>query len=222
MRFPLRHAAACAALLACTAAHSAGGHHAVDDAAILEEGKCEVETWFSRAADRERLLHLGTGCRVGPVELGVAGEYSRLAGTSQTAWGLQAKWATEVREGLSVGLSVGPAWQAHVRPRYQGFTLAGLLTWQAAETVAVHLNVGRDFVRRGDDLNRSGISLEWAPREGWSVVAERYAAEDSQFFRAGLRHNVNDKLTVDLSRAQRLSGPSPSNWTLGVTWLFDR
>lgn len=210
------------ALLLASPAFAAGGHHAVDDAAILETGQCELESWFSRARGGERLLHAGAGCRVGPLELGVAGEYARQSGTSQTAWGLQAKWATEIADKLSVGVALSPAWAAHVRPRYQGATLAALLTWNASETVALHANLGRDFVHGGADENRYGVAAEWMPVKGWSLVAERYRESQSHFVRAGVRWLGGEDWSVDLSRAQRLTGPGTSNWTLGGTWLLDR
>ena len=53
-------------------AHAAGGHHAVDDAALLDVGKCKVEGWLERETGGTRTLaHAGAGCRVGPVELGL-------------------------------------------------------------------------------------------------------------------------------------------------------
>jgi len=210
-----------ALLLACAApAWAAGGHHAVDDAAILEDGQCELESWFARSRGGERLLHGGAGCRVGPVELGVAGEYARLAGNSQTGWGVQAKWATELADGLSIGLSLSHGWQARVRPRYQGTTAAALLTWTPRETVALHLNLGRDLVHQGRDLNRSGVAAEWTPRAGWTLLAERYAESAGQFIRAGLRWTATENFSVDLSRSQRLSGAGESAWTFGATWLI--
>jgi hypothetical protein len=33
---------------------------------------------------------------------------------------------------------------------------------------------------------------------------------------------VSEGVTLDLSRAHRLSGEAPSNWTLGLSWEFDR
>jgi hypothetical protein len=201
---------------------AAGGHHAVDDAAILEAGQCEVEGWWGRSQGGERLLHAGAGCRVGPVELGIAGESARLAGVSATGWGAQVKWAMPLTEDFSIGLAVSPASQAHVRPRYQGSTLSMLATWKASDTLALHANLGRDLVHRGADVNRSGIAAEWSPLDAWSFVAERYVEERAHYLRAGARWAVRDNFSVDLSRAQRLSGPGASNWTLGVTWLLAR
>ncbi|WP_145897282.1 hypothetical protein [Caenimonas sedimenti] len=210
-------------VIGCSPVFAAGGHHAVDDAAILEPGQCELEGWFTRARGGERVFHAGAGCRVGPLELGVAGEHARPRGAgSESAWGLQAKWAQEVAKGFSVGLALSPVWAAHARPRYQGATLAGLATWVAHENVALHLNAGRDFVHRGDDENRYGVSAEWTGISGWSLVAERYKESQTHFARVGARWLAGENWSVDLSRAHRLTGPGVSNWTLGATWLLER
>lgn len=217
---------ACACLLlagmaSAPAAWAAGGHHAVDDAAILEEGKCKVEPWFTKAHGGERLLHLGAGCRVGPVELNGAVDHAR-DGASQTGYGLQAKWASELAPGFGAGLSLAASSLTHVRPRYQGSTLTALFTWAAREDLAFHLNVGRDFLHRADDQNRSGVAAEWAPAAGWSLVAERFLADHTHYARAGVRWALTEGWSVDLSRAQRLRGPGESNWTLGAIWQFPR
>lgn len=135
---------------------------------------------------------------------------------------MQAKWAREWLPGLSAGWSLSTGWQVHARPRYQGVNLAGLLTWALRDDLALHLNIGRDFAHRAADQNRSGISLEWAPRPGWSLIGERYLEDRTHFARAGLRWTASDAWTVDLSRAHRLRGPGQSAWTLGASWQFDR
>lgn len=211
-----------AALLApITPALAAGGHHAVDDAALLAPGACSLEGWWSGARGGEKGVHAGGGCRVGPLELSGAADYARDGGSSQSASGLQAKWATELAAGFSAGLSLASGWQAHVRPRYQGTTLAVLMTWAAREDLALHLNLGRDFIHRGADQNRSGVSAEWIVRPRWSLVAERYLEDGTHFARAGVRWAVTQQWSVDLSRAQRLRGPGASNWTVGATWEFE-
>jgi hypothetical protein len=209
-----------AACLAATGtAHAAGGHHAVDDAAILGEGECELEAWGSRFGAGARLLHAGLNCRVGPVELGAASEYGRDGGASSTGWALQAKWARELGP-VSVGLSVQPLSAAHVRPRYAGTVVAALLSWQAAEPLALHFNLGRDLVHRGRDQARGGVGVEWTPASGWSLAAERYREQDTHFLRAGVRWNLAKAWTLDASHAHRISGPNPSLWTVGVTYGF--
>jgi hypothetical protein len=209
---------ACAA----TVAQAAGGHHGVDDAAILEPGACEVEGWLTRGSRGQRLSHAGTGCRVGPVELGAAVERERDPTARATAYGLQVKWATEVANGLNVGVSAAPAWQSHARPRYQGTTLAALLSWSPREDIALHANWGRDLVRGGASENRSGLAFDWIPTPGWTLMAERYAESAAHYVRAGARWAATEKLTLDLSRSRLLHGPGASHWTLGATWAFER
>ena len=64
-------------------AHAAGGHHAVDDAAILEPGECQVETWADRERGGDRtLVHVGPACRIGPLEIGVNLDRTRMVGSS--------------------------------------------------------------------------------------------------------------------------------------------
>lgn len=215
-------AAALAIGLASGAAWAAGGHHGLDDAAILDTNQCEAESWLARSRGGQRLLHAGGACRVGPVELGASAEYERQDGASGTGYALQAKWATELAPGFSAGASLASGWQAHARPRYQATTFVGLATWAPREDLAFHLNLGRDFVNGGRDSNRAGVSLEWTPRENWSLTVERYAEQHTHFARAGVRWAASDAWTIDASRAQRLRGDGESSWTLGVTRLIGR
>lgn len=217
----LRRLAGMTALVAANAAWGAGGHHAVDDAAILDEGACKVESWFTRGGGA-RLLHAGAGCRLGPVELSAGADDARAGGSSETGHGVQAKWAADVAQGASVGLVLALASQAHVRPRYQGSTLVALATWAPRDDLSLHFNLGRDFLHRAADDSRYGVAAEWSPVSQWSLVVERFRAEQTHFVRAGVRWALRDGWSVDLSRAQRLSGPGVSDWTLGAAWEFAR
>jgi len=217
-----RHVLAGLAVLAAGHAWAAGGHHAVDDAAILEEGKCKVEPWLTAGHGGQRLWHVGAGCRVGPVELNGAVDHARDDGASQTGYGLQTKWTYEMAPGFSAGLSLAASSLTHVRPRYQGSTLSTLFTWAARDDLAFHLNVGRDLLHRAPDQNRSGVAAELAPAAGWSLVAERFLADRTHYARAGVRWALTEGWSIDLSRAQRLRGPGESNWTLGAFWPFPR
>ena len=221
---PRLRAAAALLGLALHEAHAAGGHHAVDDAALMEPGQCQVETW----ADRERggartLVHVGPACRVGPVELGLNLDRVRQAGEGTlSVAGPQLKWATPITESLSAGVALAAAWQDGSGPRFAGSTVVLPLTWQATETLAVHVNLGRDFRRNGPDMNRSGAALEWAATPQWSLVAERFRESAANFRRLGARYAVNDALSVDLGHARGLSGSAPAWWTLGLNWTFER
>ena len=201
-------------------AQAAGGHHSVDDAEILPVGGCEQENWGSRAQGGARLLHVGGACRLGPVQLGAAAEYARDQGASASAWGLEVKWARPVAEGLSVGVVVQPAWQAHLRPGFQGVSALALATWRPRADLAFHANAGRDFVHRDRDEKRGGVSGEWMPVQDWWLTLERYREQGSHFARAGVRWVAAEHWSVDVSRAHRLAGPAPSNWTIGLSFAF--
>lgn len=203
-------------------AWGAGGHHGLDDAAILEPQSCAAESWLSRARGGHRLLHAGGACRVGPVELGAFAEHARHDGTGETGYAVQAKWATALAPGFSAGLSLAAGWQARARPRFHGTTLVALATWAAREEIALHLNLGRDFVHGGSDTSRAGASVEWAPSETWSITAERHVEQRTHYVRAGLRWAASEQWTLDASRAHRLRGDGESSWTVGVTRLFGR
>lgn len=204
-------------------AAAAGGHHAVDDAAVLEPGNCKVEGWLSSEDSGERLKHAGIGCRVGPVELNAAAIYAREhEGGSLTGYALQGKWATEVAPGFSAGLLLASVWQAHTQPAWTGGTVSTLFTWSPRDDLAFHVNVGRDYLNRGENLAHSGVAVEWTARPGWTLLAERFVQLQTQYLRGGLRWAVNDAWTVDLSRAHSLSGRFGSIWTIGTSWQFER
>ncbi len=205
------------------AAHAAGGHHAVDDAEVMEDGRCKIESWHERSSGSGRLLHLGGACGVGSVELGAATEPQRQDGASTAGHSLSVKWATEVAPGLGAGLSVAPGWQAHARPRLQGTTASALLTWSPIGNVRLHGNLGRDFVYGGEDLSRGGVAFDWTPGGGaWQLAAERYRQEGGHFVRAALRWTPARDWLVDVSRAVKRRGDGESSWTVGLTREFDR
>ena len=222
--FNARSRACCCFLLIPLAApqlaQAAGGHHSVDDADILPAEACEQENWASRAQGGARLLHVGAACRLGPVQLGAAAEYARNQGASATAWGLEVKWAHAVTDSLSLGVVAQPVWQAHLRPRYQGVSALALASWRPRDNLAFHANAGRDFVNDGDDEKRGGVAAEWMAAQDWWLTVERYREQATHFTRAGVRWLAAKNWSVDLSRAHRLAGPAPSNWTIGLSFTF--
>jgi len=213
------------AWLFCTAsaANAAGGHYAVDDAAILEPGQCQLETWFDREAGHVgRLLHVGPACRVGSLEVGLNLDRVHLGDASATTvTGPQLKWAGVVTEQLSIGLAAAANWQSHA-PRYLGSTLVVPISLQLSEQWLAHVNVGRDFRAGQADSSRAGAALEWAPNTTWSVIGERFRDGGANHWRLGGRWNLTPSLSLDLSRAQDLRPESPAWWTLGLNVVIDR
>jgi len=204
-------------------AHSAGAHFAVDDAAILEPGECQIETWAQREAHATRsLIHLGPACRVGPVELTLNIDRARMReqGTTLVA-GPEVKWAHPLSRTLSLGTMLKVVAQ-DTSPHFVGTALVVPLTWQAHETLLVHVNIGRDFLRGDRDETRAGAALEWAPVPAWSFVAERFREGGVNYWRAGARYAASSAVSIDLSQARGVSGSAPAWWTIGLNWVFAR
>ncbi len=204
-------------------AHAAGGHHAVDDAAILDPGRCQLETWAERENGGNRsLFHIGSACRVGAVELGLSADRSRFSGApSVSAQGAQIKWAHPLSKTIAAGVVVSAAWQ-NTAPRFAGTTLVFPMTWQASPTLMVHLNLGRDFKRQESDTPRNGLALEWSPSKSWSFVAERFREGNTGSWRAGARYSLDNGISLDISHARGVTSGAPRWWAAGLSWEFGR
>lgn len=204
-------------------ARAAGGHYAVDDAATLESGQCQVETWFDREdGGTRRLLHIGPACRIGSVEVGLNLDRVRLGDSSTTTVvGPQIKWATAVTEQLSLGLAVSANWQSGA-PRYLGSMLVVPVSMQLSEQWLAHVNVGRDFRPGPTDSSRAGAALEWIPNAAWSVIGECFRDSGTKLWRLGGRWTLTQSVSLDLSRTQGLGTKPPAWWTLGLNVVIDR
>ncbi len=209
------------ACLVASSSHAASGHHSVDDATMLDPGQCQVETWFERFVDGDaRVWHVGPACRVGAVELGLNLDAVRTSDGRTNVGGVQVKWVRRLSEQVSIGAVATAAWQDET-PHHVGSNVVIPLTWQATETLQVHLNLGRDFLHGAPDTTRGGVAAEWTPSKTWSFIAERFREFRNDRWRVGARLFVSPDVSVDLSRAQGL-GSAPSSWALGVNWQFDR
>ncbi len=202
---------------------AAGGHHAVDDAAVLDVGKCKLEGWAERETGGARsLYHLGTGCRVGPVELGLnLDNEKQTVSDAATSFGPQIKWAYPLLDAVSIGVVASAKFNSQ-SPRYASSTLVVPLTWRATDTLSAHVNWGRNFLRGGVGQPRGGVSLEWAPVSDLSLVVERFREAANNSTRLGARYALTPDIKLDISRARSLSAGGVSWWTAGVIWEFDR
>ncbi|WAC72522.1 hypothetical protein OU995_23710 [Roseateles sp. SL47] len=217
----LRLGLASALPLLAPSAQAAGGHHAVDDASILEPGQCQVEIWQERTEHGAGTLnHVGPGCRWGALEWGLNVDQVRQTGQGrQTFAGPQAKWATALTDQWSVGFSVGANWTTR-DVRYSGSTMVIPVTWQPTATLAVHGNLGLDQQPGVGAQARRGLAAEWTPSAHWSFIAERFDDHDARHWRGGVRYLVNERVSLDLSRAAYLGAESRPWWTFGVNWVF--
>ena len=209
-------------VLCCALARAAGGHFDVDDASMLDQGACQLESWWWRMPSAAAtVVHLGPSCRIGPVEAGIVAERVGVAGVRRHQLGPQLKWVTEA---LVDQLSAGLVWSASYdltnggRPAQ---TLYAPFTWRAAETLWLHANVGTDRAVDGMRWRRQGVSVEWAASERFTVIVERIQIARDWTSRIGGRIGIDDTLSLDLSVAR--SGPQAERvYVVGLNQTFSR
>ena len=208
-------------VLACTGAFAAGGHHAVDDALLVEPGQCQLETWADAWRGGHASWHLGPACRVGAWELGVNVDRIGLPGEPvQRTIAPQGKWGTSLAPDVFAGIVLTATWQGG---RYAGAQVLVPVTWQAAPPLAVHLNAGRDMPRQGAGRTVAGAAVEWTPPTApWSFVMERFNDAIGRAARLGARWQPDASFSIDVSHAKAFGDLRGRWWTVGATWVFDR
>lgn len=205
-----------------SSAHAAGGHFDVDDATMLAAERCQVEAWFTRApAANANVWHLGPGCRVGPVELTLNLDRPSAGAAHGTLVGPQLKWVTDPALGpFAAGLVAGATFDAGHGGR-PVWTLYAPLTWTLNDAIAVNLNFGADRDAAGRTTRRVGASGEWTLNDQVTVLAERIRFGGEWTSRLGLRLNLSETLSIDVSGAR--VGPHPGRlFTIGLNQEFAR
>jgi hypothetical protein len=209
--------AACGVALAHSAAWAMGGHFEVDDATVLDPGRCQIELW-SLHASTHRLQHAGPSCRLGPAEWGLTLEDQHSAGAHTSNVGMQAK---VVAASVAPALDAGLAFSA-VRYGHSTLTAVALpATWALNQRVQLHANVGVDRASAQRHWSRLGAAAEVTFDASFALLAERIKSFGTRVSRLGVRWSAGDQTQVDLSGA-RVSGSGVSVWAVGLTHEFGR
>ncbi len=195
-----------------------GGHFAVDDAALLDPGQCQVEAWLERDPGARTLSHVGPACRVGAVELAVNADHFR-DDVSSTLVGPQIKWARAIDERTSVGAVALAGWSGRTA-RAATTGAYAIVTVRFAERVLLHVNGGRDWFAAKSPTSRAGVALEWQAAPDWSLIGERFRQIGLTASRIGVRWQASRAVSIDLSRAGGTGTALDPWWTLGANWTF--
>jgi hypothetical protein len=197
---------------------------AVDDAGTLERGGAKVEFGWSKD-DSVRGLEGAVG--YGPidnveVELGLGRAKDREPSPHETAHGLGAavKWVPLQSEtGLSAGLKY-----AYGRERVSGedavhaSSLAGLATWSFMGGPRLHVNLGREWVRDGDNANFWGVAADFPITEQLDFAIETFGEEHSGPDRqVGVRYVIAEGLKLSAAAGR---GNDRNIANVGVAWEF--
>lgn len=202
---------------------AAGGHHAVDDAEILEAGECQVESWVEFLRGGDELWQVGPACNLGGVEWTLSYERFRVdGGDSFNAVTPEAKIARDLGNGWAVGGAVGATYDGDAS-RWQTMELRLPVTWFAHDLVAVHATAAHFFERGDDNAWFWGLASDITLPADFELLVEAFREANEWFGRVGLRYFLPfEGLIVDLSYAASEEGGGDRITTVGLTWEFDR
>ena len=209
------------------AAAQAAGHFEVDDAGVLGPGRCQYELWAGRFRDTKTTVwHVGPGCRVGPVELDMNIDGASVAGFDTHAVGPRLKWTflgQAPDATLSAAISTGATFNLPRRGGRMGGQFVVPVTWHAADSLQVHVNLGTDWSAFADGTRtvRKGIAGEWALNDAVSLIGERNRAFGAWTSRAGARFSVTPMTSIDIS-ASRTGEDRIRGVLIGVNHEFGR
>lgn len=219
-----------ALLVACFASSAQAGRPlTTDDAATLDSGQCQLETWIDRARDAT-VGWLVPSCNFGAsLEWQAGFARSRDLGIEHLSEGyFQAKsviraarddspWAM----GVTAGITRRPLAQAH-----RGWEHPYVIVPMTLNAGALTFHASPGWTRNretGQDRALWGVAGEWAASGRLDVVAETFGEGSADpFARAGLRWAaVKDRLWIDLTQVVRLGGERSERFTsLGLTWIL--
>lgn len=208
--------------LTCSGAHAVGGHYAVDDAALVEPGRCELEGWYARAdGDNDDYTVVGACNPWGNLELGLGASRLQTAGERDTVAEVGAKllFRELTPGGFGWGLAVATTYGGALE-RLEGAAAYLPLSVDVAEGLVLNYNLGWAHERDGDDAAIWGVNGIYQLAPGWGLIAEAYGTHrGGTELQAGLRYEIGPaRLDLGYGRAR---ADSDDDWyTLGLGWAF--
>lgn len=224
----IARALACAfPLLACTGAH-AGRPMVVDDAAIVDTGSCQLESWTQRPQGQTEYWAM-PACRVGAWELAAGlGRIEPDGAGSYRAHALRAKTIFHALEtnGWGIGLTIGDQYRGGGGLAGDVSVLVPLSVSLLDDRVLVHANAGwlhRHAAGRGTAL--WALGTEWAVARPLTLTLEGYGSQRAHAYgQVGLRVDaIPERLALDAGVGQRLGRGGRERYaTLGLTLALPR
>lgn len=232
----LQLGAAALGLLAVSSAQ-AGRPLYTDDAGILPQGACQLETWLQTGIQPAQWV-LGPACNPhGPIEWGATLIVQKAPAedrqhSRQDQFGLAAKTVFKELEvgSWGVGASLGftrplPGNQGPLGSR---LIAAGSLLFSASPTakLTLHLNAGAIQPEGRHAVANWGTAFEYIIDERWTLVGEHYGERHGRPFTAlgAAVWLVRDKVQLDATfgREPRAGGSGYARYgTLGLVWVWE-
>ena len=220
-----RAAAALLVAVATTAVH-AGRPLTTEDAAVVEDQACQLESWIDRSREATQAWAV-PACNFGwglEWQAGFARSQAHSRQRFSSAYVQGKKLVRAPEEGVPgyavvIGLNRDP--RRASRRGWDDPYATGVVSAIVGAATLVHANYGwsRDRLRRADSATW-GLAAEHAVTERWSAVAEAFGDDRTRpFYRAGARVTAAKGLDFDLTVVTRSGGSRADRYlSAGFTW----
>jgi hypothetical protein len=214
-------------------ARAAGTAFGVDTAEVSEPGSCKIESWASRADNRDVVVTANPACVVDlltPVELSTQAVRSRADGdwTGSIAPKAKAKIVPTQIGSFGFALAIGSMFDLTEGEQTTAYAYVPA-TLRLSEIVRINVNGGWLWDRTVDQHYLTyGIGLDWKLTDililtvetfGQAGRSEEPAVTDPRF-QVGLRLRPIDTLSFDLIYGRNINGEDANWMTLAMTVRF--
>jgi hypothetical protein len=226
IRLLLASLVSAAVAAAMPAAHAAGGHYRVDDADVVEFGRCQVETWYSRASGDNWETVVAPACHfVRDLEVTLEWNTVRDEGERGGSLVLEAKrlLPERARGRLLSSVVAGTSYETR-NGEFKNVYLYVPASLDAADALTLHANLGWRWEEADGHLTIWGAAAEWRALPHLHLIGEVFGdGRGRSGQQVGLRPVlIDDRLHLDIAVAwDRLAGPEGSTWfTFAVNLVF--
>ena len=211
--------------LACIAGQTlaAGGHYVVEDALLVDQGGCELESWHSRFdSDTSESALLLTCNPTGHFDIGGGLVRAEEGGESDTLVEVAAKalFLDADQHRVGVGIATIATW-SNDSSKVETVELLLPVTVNATERLMLHANVGYADEREERNARLWGVGLDFELHPRVALIAESFGTHrsGSTFHQGGLRFSLGE-VELDLSYGRAQADSDFDVVTGGLIWAF--
>lgn len=205
----------------------AGRPLTTDDATILGDKSCQVQSWMQRNASQTEYWLLPACNFSGNLEWTVGSVRTVGSGRARNQAVVQGKTIFKPLEanGWGLGLAVGSQFDSDRAEDGNFFVNLPLSFSFHDDRVLLHLNAGWLHKNAtGDDVATWGVASEWQwnARTGLSVETFRQDV-GKPYYQFSVRHQLTERLQIDASYGHRFDGSEQGRFvSIGIVLVADK
>lgn len=204
------------------AAWGMGAHYQVEDAVIVDSGRCAADAWYQRLDSDHQSLNLEANCNpTGVMEFTLGASRVDTGAEWRTDLALEGKTLlrTPVVGGWGLGLHAASTWSDGL-DEHETLALTVPLTVVPNDRVAVHLNAGAAYQANDRDVGTWGVAVDVGVSENLHLIGEGYGTHHGDpTWQVGLRQRLG-QATIDLSYGREEHNDEEDWITFGLGWRF--